>query len=58
MELDKILLLIISIFGVEDYSDNLFLLLDEKKIILLISFSLIFFISYLFTLGFNKKFLR
>ncbi len=44
MELDKILLLIISIFGVEDYSDNLFLLLDEKKIILLISFSLIFFI--------------
>ena len=31
MELDKILFLIISIFKLEDYSDNLFLLLDEKK---------------------------
>ena len=44
MELDKILLLIISIFKLEDYSDNLFLLLDEKKITLLILFLLILFI--------------
>ena len=43
MELDKILLLIISIFKLEDYSDNLFLLLDEKKT-LLILFLLILFI--------------
>jgi len=44
MELSKLLLIIISTFGVEEYSANLFLLLNEKKIFLLLLFFLIIII--------------
>lgn len=44
MELSKILLIIISTFGVEEYSANLFLLLNEKKIFLLLLFLIILII--------------
>ena len=56
MELSKILLIIISTFGVEEYSANLFLLLNEKKnIFIVIIFNNFYYFINFSTNHFEKK---